>query len=424
MSDLAAGTVRKTALYERHRALSAKMTDFHGWEMPLYYTSILEEHKAVREALGVFDISHMGQVLVTGPDAIEQLNNVVTSDLAQVGEGRACYTLLLNERGGILDDLIIYRLGESDLLVIVNCANRASDTEWLRSHCRGSVTVTDISDGRSILAVQGPRANRVLEEILDARVAGLGRFGVAPIRTMGTDACLARTGYTGGDGFELFLPDQHARKLWDLILLQAKPLGALPVGLGARDTLRVEAGLRLYGTDMDAATTPLEAGLAWTVALHKPRFIGKEALLKQQEAGVTRKFVGFELSQGPVPRQGAELLADAGGGAGLPAPDALLRSAKQSEASGAQAGLRRVGLVTSGTFSPILNRPLGMGYVEPAFAKPGTMLTLTVRTQRYAATVVKLPFWKGETTPPVAEWQSGKVAKLPPGHSATSPLGH
>ncbi|OGX28820.1 MAG: hypothetical protein A3B78_00645 [Omnitrophica WOR_2 bacterium RIFCSPHIGHO2_02_FULL_67_20] len=394
--------LRKTALYERHRALGAKMTDFHGWEMPLYYTSILEEHKAVREALGVFDISHMGQVLVTGPDALEQLNGVVVSDLAQVGEGRACYTLLLNERGGILDDLIIYRLGESDLLVIVNCANRASDTEWLRSHCRGSVTVTDISDGRAILAVQGPRASRVLEQILDARVAGLGRFGVAPIRTMGTDACLARTGYTGGDGFELFLPDQHARKLWDLILLQAKPLGALPVGLGARDTLRVEAGLRLYGGDMDEATTPLEAGLAWTVALHKRRFIGKDALLKQQETGVTRKFVGFELSQGPVPRQGAELLADAGGA-----------RPGQPDVGGRAGGalLRRVGTVTSGTFSPILSRPLGMGYVEPAFAKPGTALTLTVRAQRYAATVVKLPFWKGESQQAVMKRPGGQVAE-------------
>ena len=396
MSDASIG-LRRTALYERHRTLGAKMTDFHGWEMPLYYTSILEEHKAVREALGVFDISHMGQVLVTGPEALEQLNGVVTSDLAQVGEGRACYTLLLNERGGILDDLIIYRLGAADLLIIVNCANRVSDTEWLRSHCRGDVTITDISDGRVILAVQGPRASRVLEQILDARVAGLGRFGVAPIRTMGTDACLARTGYTGGDGFELFLPDKHARKLWDLILLQAKPLGALPVGLGARDTLRVEAGLRLYGGDMDEATTPLEAGLAWTVAFHKPRFIGRDALLKHQEAGVTRKVVGFELSQGPVPRQGAELLADAGGGAGL----------------------RPVGTVTSGTFSPILSRPLGMGYVEPAFAKPGTALMLTVRAQRYAATVVKLPFWKGETQPQVMEWPGGQVAKLPSGRSTT-----
>ena len=376
--------LNKTALHDRHRVLGAKMTGFHGWDMPLYYTSILEEHKAVREALGIFDISHMGQVVVTGPGAVEALNAIVTSDLTQVGEGRACYTLLLNEQGGILDDLIVYRLGEGDLLVIVNCANRESDIAWLKGHIGGTAAVTDISQGRSILAVQGPKAARVLEEVLDARVAGLGRFGVAPIRTMGADACLARTGYTGGDGFELFLPDKHARKLWDLILLQGKSLGVLPVGLGARDTLRVEAGLRLYGTDMDAATSPLEAGLAWTVAMHKSGFLGQQALMKQRAAGLSRRFAGFELSQGPVPREGMELSAGAGGD--VP---------------------RRVGRVTSGTFSPVLNRPLGMGYVEPDAAKPGTVLWLTVRSQRYPATVVKLPFWRGETRQPALEANAG-----------------
>ena len=226
---------------------------------------------------------------------------------------------------------------------------------------------------RLILAVQGPLACRVLKQILDARVTSLGRFGIAPMRTMGPDACIARTGYTGSDGFELFLPDHHAQRLWDLILSSAKPLGAAPVGLGARDTLRVEAGLRLYGTDMDANTTPLEVGLEWTVAINKPDFIGKAALVVQKQQGVARTFVGFELSQGPVPRQGAELTAQG----------------------------RVVGTVTSGTFSPILSRPLGMGYVEPAFTKPGTELTVTVRSQRYTGTVVKLPFWKGEPKQPV-----------------------
>ncbi len=366
--------MNKTALHERHRALGAKMTEFHGWDMPLYYTSILDEHKAVRQALGLFDISHMGQVLVTGREAVRTLNELMVSDISQVGQGRACYTLMLNERGGIVDDLIVYRLGDSECLVIVNCANRTSDVEWLQVHRQGDTTITDISQGRSILAVQGPSAARVLEEILDAKVAGLGRFEIAPIRTMGTEACIARTGYTGGDGFELFLPDQHAKRLWDTILSAGRSLGAQPVGLGARDTLRVEAGLRLYGTDMDAATTPFEAGLDWTVAINKPRFIGKDVLVKQRQEGLTRKFVGFELSQGPVPRMGMELLAAAAEG-------------------------RNVGTVTSGTFSPILNRPLGMGYVEPAWTKPGTQLTVSVRGLRYTGTVVTLPFWKGETRP-------------------------
>lgn len=367
--------MRKTALHDRHRALGAKTTDFHGWEMPLYYTGILEEHKAVRQALGLFDISHMGQVLVTGPDALETLNRLMVSDISQVDKGRACYTLMLNERGGIVDDLIIYRLGETEHLVIVNCANRTTDVEWLEAHRQGTTAITEISQGRSILAVQGPLACRVLEQIIDAKVTGLGRFEIAPIRTMGPEACIARTGYTGGDGFELFLPDHHAKRVWDLVLTAGTPLGALPVGLGARDTLRVEAGLRLYGTDMDATTTPFEAGLDWTVAINKPDFIGKGVLTRQRHEGLTKRFIGFELSQGPVPRTGMELTAESTDGA----PG------------------RRVGTVTSGTFSPILNRPLGMGYVEPSQAKPGTGLTLTVRHQRYTGTVVKLPFWKGET---------------------------
>ena len=379
-------SLNKTALHDRHRALGAKMTEFHGWDMPLYYTSILEEHKAVRQALGGFDISHMGQVLVTGPDARRTLDRLMVSDLGRVGEGRACYTLMLNESGGILDDLIIYRTGEEGYLVIVNCGNRASDIEWLQAHRQGNTTITDISRGRSILAVQGPMACRMLEQILDARVTSLGRFEAAPIRTMGPEACIARTGYTGSDGFELFLPDQHAQRLWDLILSTTRPFGALPIGLGARDTLRVEAGLRLYGTDMDAATTPLEAGLDWTVAINKPDFIGKAALVRQQAAGASKKFIGFELSQGPVPRLGTELTVEG----------------------------QRVGTVTSGTFSPMLEKPLGMGYVAPAFTKPGTALTVTVRNQRYTGTVVKLPFWKGETKQPaLSSAAAPTLEKLP-----------
>ncbi len=360
--------MNKTAFYDRHRQLGAKMTAFNGWEMPLYYTSIIEEHKAVREALGVFDVSHMGQVLVTGPDALSTLNELLVSDISQVGEGRACYTLMLNETGGILDDLIIFRLGAEEFLVIVNCATHESDVAWLHSHARGNTTIADISEGRCIVAVQGPRACRVLEQVLDARVTSLGRFQMAPMRTMGPDACIARTGYTGGDGFELFLPNAHGLRIWDLVLRHAQALGARPIGLGARDTLRVEAGLRLYGTDMDAATTPFDAGLGWTVAMNKPSFIGKPVLAKQKRDGLQRHFVGFELSQGPMPRHGCALHLEG----------------------------RPVGTVTSGTFSQVLNRPIGMGYVEPAASAVGTILTMTVRTQKYPATVVKLPFWKGE----------------------------
>ena len=366
--------MKRTPLYEQHRQRGAKMTEFHGWEMPLYYSSILEEHLAVRTALGLFDIAHMGQVLVTGPDALATLNALLTSDLASVGEGRACYTLMLNESGGILDDLIVYRLGAEHFLVIVNCATHERDVAWMLAHRRGATTITDISEGRAMLAVQGPRACRVLEQLLDARVTGLGRFGIAPIRTMGPDACLARTGYTGSDGFELFVPAHHARRLWDAILAEGQASGAKPIGLGARDTLRVEAGLRLYGADMDEATTPWEAGLDWVVAINKPAFIGRDALVKQRAAGVTKRFIGFELAQGPVPRTGTEMVQPPG----MP-----------------EAG-RRIGTVTSGTYSPLLKRPLGMGYVEAACAAPGARLAITVRAQAYVGTIVKLPFWKNE----------------------------
>lgn len=381
--------MQKTALNSRHRQLGAKMTDFHGWEMPLYYTSILDEHRAVREAAGLFDVSHMGQVLVTGPDAEATLNRIVVSDVSQVGEGRACYTLILNEQGGILDDIIVFRTGSEHFLVIINCGGREADVAWLKAHARGRTMITDISEGRAILAVQGPGAARLLERSLDARVMSLGRFGIAPIRTMGPDACLARTGYTGGDGFELFVPDAHAVRVWDLLLGAAgASSGIKPVGLGARDTLRVEAGLRLYGTDMDTTTTPWEAGLGWTVAMRKPvEFIGQAALARQQQAGVPRVFVGFELAQGPVPRAGCELFAADG---------------------------TPIGAVKSGTFSPMLNRPLGMGYVLPAHAAPGTAVSVTVRSQRYTGTIVKLPFWKPPVAPlSVAAARAATLEKLP-----------
>ena len=356
--------MNKTALHPEHLKLGAKMTEFHGWDMPLYYTSILEEHHSVRAAVGVFDISHMGQVWVRGPGACGTLNELVVSDLAQVGPGRACYTLLTNEQGGILDDLIIYRVGGQEYLVIVNCANREADAGWLAAHRRGEVEVRDISAGRSIVAVQGPHASRLLDEVVGTRVSGLGRFDVVPLPGLGEWVWVARTGYTGSDGFEVFLPDQPAVRLWRLLLER----GAQPIGLGARDTLRLEAGLRLYGTDMDAATSPYEAGLGWTVAIHKPSFLGKGVLLPQREGRVARKFIGFEMGEGPVPRHGCAIVAEQ----------------------------RRVGTVTSGTFSATLNKPIGMGYVEPACAAPGTQLSIEIRARPYPAVVVKLPFVRAQ----------------------------
>jgi len=360
--------MHKTALHADHLKLGAKMTEFHGWEMPLYYTSILEEHKSVRTAVGLFDISHMGQVRVSGSGALETLNELVVSDLANVGERRACYTLVLNERGGIIDDVIVYHLSAQEYLVIVNCSNRLKDYEWLVAHRRGTVAIQQVSEGRSILAVQGPQALRLLEDTLEEPIGGLGRFDVAPLRTLGDQVWIARTGYTGSDGFELFLPDQQGLRLWRLFLARGHAFGVQPIGLGARDTLRLEAGLRLYGSDLDETTSPYEADLSWTVAIHKPSFLGKEALIHQKANVVSRRLVGFELAEGPMPRHGTPLLVEG----------------------------RQVGTVTSGTFSMLLNKPIGMGYVEASLATPGTRLSISVRGKRYVATVVKLPFWRAE----------------------------
>ena len=358
--------MNRTALHAEHLKAGAKMTEFHGWDMPLYYTSILDEHKAVRHAVGIFDISHMGQVLVSGAGALDALNALVVSDLEKVGEGRACYTLLTNEHGGIVDDIIIYRVGMDEYLVIINCGNREKDTQWLRAHARGSVSMQSISEGRSIVAIQGPQAASLLDEVLRATVSSLGRFDVQALPKFGPRVWISRTGYTGSDGFEVFAPNDVAVRLWQDLLARGQSRGIKPIGLGARDTLRLEAGLRLYGTDMDDAATPYDAGLGWTVAIHKPSFLGKSALVEQKAKGPARHFIGFTMGEGPVPRHGCLIMSNG----------------------------RQVGAVTSGTFSAELKSSIGMGYVEAASAAPGTALSITIRNRAYPAAVVKLPFWK------------------------------
>jgi aminomethyltransferase len=249
--------------------------------------------------------------------------------------------------------------------VIINCANREQDVQWLQQHPRGEVEIRDISQGRDIIAVQGPAAGRALESALKMSVGALGRFELAPLR-LGKRAWVARTGYTGSDGFELFLEDAQARQVWQQLIEQGSAWGLHAIGLGARDTLRLEAGLRLYGTDMDITTSPYEADLGWTVAINKSSFLGKEVLVTEKANGVARKLVGFQLGQGPLPRQGCPLLVED----------------------------RPVGQVTSGTFSPMLNACIGMGYVETAIAKPGTVLSVVIRNKPYPATIVKMPFWQ------------------------------
>ena len=371
MTELATHPLHRTPLHAEHVTLGAKMTDFHGWDMPLYYTSILDEHAAVRQAVGLFDISHMGQVWVSGPGAVATLNDVTVSDIANVGEGRACYTMMLNERGGILDDVIVYHLTANEYVVIVNCANRAKDVEWLRAHQQRPVVIDGPLSGRCIVAVQGPLAARLLDQVLEARVSGMGRFDVWPVRSWGDRAWVARTGYTGSAGFELFLDAEPAMRIWRELLQRGKTLGIHPIGLGARDTLRLEAGLRLYGVDMDETTTPYEADLGWTVAIHKAFFIGQPVLVEQQTRGVEKRLVGFTLGHSPIPRHDCSILV----------------------------GDRQVGGVTSGTFSAMLDGCIGMGYVERAVATPGIAISVVIRNKPHPGTIVKLPFWRKEEKP-------------------------
>jgi len=356
-------TLHTTALHAEHARLGAKLVDFHGWEMPLYYRGIIEEHVAVRERVGVFDISHMGQVLVTGPGSLATLQRLVSADLAKSADGQAAYGLLLNAQGGIVDDIIVYRLTAEQWLLIINCGNREKDVAWMQRHLGPQTTLTHISSGRSMLAIQGPEAEDVVEELVGAAVSGMGRFRIRAVPGR-SDGWLSRTGYTGSDGYELFVRDQDAIELWHRAL-DALGLQAQPAGLGARDTLRLEACYRLYGADMDDATTPFEAGLGWVVDMAKTDFIGQAALVKQQQP--QRRLVPFEVSGAAIPRSGYAILRES----------------------------RRVGQVTSGSFSPTLRKGIGLGYVETACAAPGTAIEIEIRGQRHAGLVVKGPFYKG-----------------------------
>ncbi|MBI4355845.1 MAG: glycine cleavage system aminomethyltransferase GcvT [Candidatus Omnitrophica bacterium] len=356
-----AGDLQTTALHADHVRLGAKLVDFHGWEMPLYYRGIIEEHQAVRDHVGIFDISHMGQVLLSGAGAVVTLQQLVTIDVAKLQDGQAGYALLLNHEGGIRDDIIVYRLTAERWLIIINCGNREQDVAWLQSHLAPRATLAHVSAGRSIVAVQGPRAAEVIRELAGETAAGVGRFRirVLPGRQEGW---LSRTGYTGSDGYEFFVRDADAVELWRKAL--DADYRVQPAGLGARDTLRLEACYRLYGNDMDETTTPFEAGLGWVVDLTKPDFIGKTAIVQRQEPA--RRLVAFELSDAAIPRSGYAI-----------------------SLSG-----RPLGAVTSGSFSPALRKGIGLGYVPSAAATPGTEVEVEIRGRRHAAVIVKGPFYR------------------------------
>jgi len=344
------------------------MVEFAGWEMPVQYSGLIEEHRAVRGAAGLFDVSHMGEISVRGPQAESFLQYLTPNDVAQLVPGRAHYSGLLNEQGTYLDDLLIYRLAEQEFLVVVNAANAASDFEWVAARAASwdGVEVEDVSSRWALLALQGPRALEILAPLVPGDLSGIRYYGFRRGEVAGVEALLSRTGYTGEDGFELYLPPEAAAGVWRRLLQQGEPVGLVPAGLGARDTLRLEAGMALYGHEIDTTTTPLEVGLGWVVKLGKGDFIGRGALAAQKERGIRRKLIGFEVRGRGIARQGHQVMV--GGSA--------------------------VGQVTSGTWSPTFEKALGMAYVPLDLAALRTDLTLAVRGRELEAQVVELPFYR------------------------------
>jgi len=349
------------------------MVDFGGWDLPQQYTSIRDEHLAVRNVAGVFDLSHMGRLDVRGRGAADFLQGVLTNDVSQVAPGRAQYTLLCREDGGILDDLVIYRRAEDDFLVVVNASNRLKDVGWLRDHVPAGVTLDDRTHDVSLIALQGPRAESLLPVgALD--VASLPYFGFGQGEIDGVPSLISRTGYTGEDGFELFVPAEHAAVVWRAVLEAGKAEGVLPCGLGARDACRLEAGLRLYGNDMDETTNPFDAGLGWTVKLGKGPFLGSEALARIKAAGARRRMVGLTTSDRPIPRHDSRVL-------------------RSGEA---------IGRVTSGTWSFYLNRGVAMASLEAGRGGPGDKVEVDVRGKPGSAEIVSLPIYRGSVKSPTA----------------------
>ena len=344
------------------------MTGFSGWEMPVQFSGIRQEHEAVRTAAGVFDISHMGKFVLVGPDVIEQLQTLVPSDLSRLTSGKAQYTVLLNEQGGIIDDLIVYHQGtvgnQQQITLIVNAGTTDKDKAWLQAHLSDTVTFTDLSQTHALIAVQGPKAAAQLQQLCPQEdISSLPRYNHLTGKLLGHSAFFARTGYTGEDGFEVMIPIAAAAEVWQKLMA----MGVVPCGLGARDTLRLEAAMALYGQDVDDRTTPLEAGLGWLVHWDKPEdFIGRSVLEQQKAKGVERKLVGLTLEGRNIARHDYPLINE---------------------------GVL-VGVVTSGTFSPTLGHPVALGYLPPALAKVGQTVDVVIRNKTFPATVVKKPFYK------------------------------
>lgn len=357
--------MKYVALNDLHASLGAKMIEFAGYNMPVLYTNLIQEHLAVRNSVGVFDVSHMGEFYLKGEKALDLIQLVTSNDASKLTDGKVQYSCLPNDKGGIVDDLLVYRVKENEYLLVVNASNIEKDWNWISKHNTFGVEMNNYSDALSLLAVQGPNAIKVLQKLTDVDLSSMEYYTFKIGAMAGIDEVwISNTGYTGAGGFELYVENKDAKKLWDAVFEAGKEFGIMPAGLGARDTLRLEKGFCLYGNDIDDTTSPIEAGLGWITKFTKP-FINHEYHKNLKENGVSRKLVGFEMIDRGIPRQHYKI-KDANG--------------------------NEIGEVTSGTQSPSLNKGIGMGYVQTAFSKVDTEIFIEIRDKAVKAKVVKVPF--------------------------------
>jgi aminomethyltransferase len=359
--------LKKVALNDIHIAAGAKMVPFAGYNMPVRYTSDIEEHNTVRKGVGIFDVSHMGEFLVKGPGALELIQRMVSNDVSKLEPGQAQYAYLPNETGGIVDDLLIYCLTEEEYMLVVNASNVEKDWNWISKFNSGRVKMENISDDTALFAVQGPLAVEAIQELTLIDLAGMKYYTFKTGTFAGVDnVIVSATGYTGAGGFEIYLPNLHAEHVWQEIMRAGAPVGIQPIGLGARDTLRLEMGFNLYGNDITDHTCPLEAGLGWVTKFNKS-FTNSENLQKKKATGISNKLVGFILEDKGIPRAHYEILNEKG---------------------------ENIGEVTSGSQSPSLGKGIGMGYVKLAYSQPGTEVFIGIRNKRAKAKIIKMPFYK------------------------------
>jgi aminomethyltransferase len=342
------------------------MVEFGGWDMPVQYSGLGDEHETCRTKVGLFDVSHMGEVRVRGRDALDYLNRLVTNNVAKIKDGQAQYTAMCYDTGGCVDDLIIHRIGAEDFLICVNASNTEKDFEWIRRHSPKGVSVEDESSQWVQIAIQGRHAQEILQKLTETPLGDIKYYWFREGRVLGEPSIIARTGYTGEDGFEIYVPWHKGAKIWNACLETGQPFGIKPCGLGARDTLRTEMKYALYGHEIDKDLNPLEAGLGWVVKLDKPDFTGKAALVALKEAGLKRKLVGLKSLGRAIPRQGYTI----------------------------ESGGREVGVVTSGTMSPSLKIGIAIAYVENALSDIGTKLDVVIRDQRVPHEIVETPFYR------------------------------